>query len=490
MTVRVRFAPSPTGFLHVGGARTALFNWLYARHEEGVFLLRIEDTDRARSSPELTQAILEGLDWLGMSVDEGPVFQADGVERHRRHALELLDRGAAYRCFCSTEELKARREEAQRVGSGFGYDGRCGRLAAEDALRRAEDGEPFALRVRIPQEDIGWDDLVHGPTSFPVGSVDDFVVLRSDGTPVYNLAVVSDDVEARITHVIRGDDHISNTPKQIVIYRALGFELPTFGHVPLILGSDGKRLSKRHGAMSVLAYREEGYLPSGMRNFLALLGWSPGDDREVFDDPDLIEAFRIERVLKKSAVFDLEKLAWLNGQHIAAASAADLRVLVLDSLQATAASEGHALADSHPTIASESERLLAVIDLVKTRPRTIPLLVAQVSPFFAHEVDYEQAAVDRFWKDASDAAQILRAVLVDLNGLGDWDEASIESVIRGLAARMEIGAGRVINPLRLALMGQGVSPGIFEVVELMERDRVAARIDSALGFLDAKASVE
>jgi len=489
MTVRVRFAPSPTGFLHVGGARTALFNWLYARHQGGVFLLRIEDTDRARSSPELTQAILDGLDWLGIEVDEGPLFQAAGIDRHREQALELLERGAAYRCFCSPEELKARRDEAQKVGSGFGYDGRCGRIPVDEAQQRSADGEPCALRVRVPEEEIGWDDLIHGRTSFPSGSVDDFVVLRSDGTPVYNLAVVSDDADSRITHVIRGDDHISNTPKQIVIYRSLGLELPTFAHVPLILGPDGKRLSKRHGALSVLAYREEGYLPSSMRNFLALLGWSPGDDREVFDDADLIAAFGIGRVLKKSAVFDIEKLGWLNGRHIAASSSTALRPHVVAVLEASATASGASLEDAYPGLVADEDRLLRVLELVKDRPRTVQALAAQAGPFFAAEIDYEQASVDRFWKQPAEAARLLRAVAVELDALGPWEEGAIETAIRGVAERMEVGAGRVINPLRLALMGQGVSPGIFEVATLMERDRLAARIDAALGFLDAKVAL-
>ncbi|MCG8466918.1 MAG: glutamate--tRNA ligase [Gemmatimonadetes bacterium] len=490
MTVRVRFAPSPTGYLHVGGARTALFNWLYARSEGGVFLLRIEDTDRARSRPEHTQAILDGLSWLGIEVDEGPVFQADGIERHRAHAGALLESGAAYRCFCTAEALAERRAEAERTGAGHGYDGRCGRLEEAESRGRAEVGEPFALRVRVPAEEIGWVDAIHGPMSFPAGSIDDFIVLRSDRTPVYNLAVVSDDAEAAVTHVIRGDDHISNTPKQIAIYRALGLDLPTFGHVPLILGSDGKRLSKRHGAMSVLAYREKGYLPRGMLNFLALLGWSPGDDREFFADAsELTEAFRLDRVLKKGAVFDLEKLAWLNGRHIARSDVSDLARSVLDVLTEAAEAGGTDLAATHPTIQTDAERLASVIELVRERPRTVPALVDQVSPFFALEIEYEQAAVDRFWKRPDEAAGALRALESELPEVSVWEAGPLEAAIRGVADRLDVGAGKVINPLRLALMGQGVSPGIFEVVELMGRERVDRRIATALGYLDAKTAM-
>jgi len=486
MTVRVRFAPSPTGFLHVGGARTALFNWLVARRAGGTFLLRVEDTDRARSRPEHTRAILDGLAWLGLDVDEGPVFQADGVERHRRDAIRLFGKGAAYRCFCAAEELAARREEAQRAGSGYGYDGRCGRLDAAVSDARATAGEPFALRVRVPEQAIGWEDMIHGPVSFPAGSIDDFIVLRSDGTPVYNLAVVSDDAEAEMTHVIRGDDHLSNTPKQILLYRALGRPLPRFGHVPLILGPDGKRLSKRHGALSVLAYRDEGYLPGGMVNFLALLGWSPGDDREVFDVEGLIGAFSIGRVLKKSAVFDLEKLGWVNGRHIADTPAAGLAAAVVEILGRDAREEGRDLTETHPGLETSSERLARIIDLVKGRPRTLPALARQVSPFFAATVCYEEEAVKRFWKRPEETAFCLRRLAERLAGEAAFRDAeTLESEVRGLAAELDVGAGRIINPLRVALMGQGVSPGIFEVLEAMGQGRVLDRIGAAVRALDA-----
>ncbi len=477
MTVRVRFAPSPTGFLHVGGARTALFNWLLARRTGGTFILRVEDTDRARSSDQMTEAILDGLDWLGLDIDEGPFFQAEGVGRHKADAADLMGRGAAYRCFCGPEDLAARREEARRTGTGFGYDGRCGRIEPGDSDARAAEGEAFALRMRVPPGETSWDDLVHGPVSFDNATIDDFIVLRSDGTPVYNLAVVSDDFDSRVSHVIRGDDHISNTPRQIIIYEALDRSVPVFGHVPLILGTDGKRLSKRHGALSVLAYRDMGFLPEGMVNFLALLGWSPGDDREIMTSGELSGAFSAERILKKSAVFDVEKLEWLNGQHIAASPASHLA----PSIEETLAEEGVAAVDG--------SRLSEVIDLVKNRPRTLPALVGQVRPFVVEDVEYEQAAVDRFWKNAAESARLLRALAPDLAELPEpWTPESVEPVIRGLAERFEVGAGRVINPLRLALMGQGVSPGIFEVVALMGPETVQRRIQMALGYLDAKAA--
>ena len=317
--MRVRFAPSPTGYLHVGGARTALFNWLLARRSGGTFVLRIEDTDRDRSRPEHVEAILNGLKWLGMDWDEGPYFQAAGVERHRADALRLLGEGRAYRDFTPREEFERARDAA--VAAGRGAVTRLSRelatrLPPAEQERRAAAGDPFAVRFLVPDGATSWRDLVHGDTRFANAEIDDFVILRSDGTPTYNLAVVSDDADTAITHVLRGDDHISNTPKQILLYEALGHPVPAFGHLPMILGPDGKRLSKRHGARAVEAFEAEGVLPDAMVNFLALLGWSPGTDEELLSRDDLVERFSLERVLKKGSVFDPAKLFWMNGQYI------------------------------------------------------------------------------------------------------------------------------------------------------------------------------
>ena len=319
--MRLRFAPSPTGYLHVGGARTALFNWLLARRSGGTFVLRIEDTDRERSRPEHVEAILNGLTWLGIDWDEGPYFQAGGVERHRADALRLLGEGRAYRDFTPREEFERARDAA--VAAGRGAVTRLSRELATrvppaEQERRAAAGDPFAVRFLVPDGETSWRDLVHGDTRFANAEIDDFVILRSDGTPTYNLAVVSDDADTAITHVLRGDDHISNTPKQILLYEALGHPVPAFGHLPMILGPDGKRLSKRHGARAVEAFEAEGVLPDAMVNFLALLGWSPGTDEELLSRDDLVERFSLERVLKKGSVFDPAKLFWMNGQYIAA----------------------------------------------------------------------------------------------------------------------------------------------------------------------------
>ncbi len=313
---RVRFAPSPTGYLHVGGARTALFNWLFARHTGGTHILRIEDTDRERSTPEHTKVILDGLTWLGISWDEGPYFQGDYGSRHQADAERLVAEGRAYRCFCTREELDAQRAQADAAGVGFRYDRRCYRLSASEVDARARAGKASIIRFLLDDGEIAWDDAVHGRISFQGRDLDDFVILRSDNTAIYNLAVVSDDIDMRITHVIRGDDHISNTPKQIALYRALGHEPPVFAHVPMILGADGKKLSKRHGATAVGDYQEQGIFPAAMRNFLALLGWSPGGDREIMPEDEMVQLFTLEGIQKKAAVFDTTKLEWMNGQYL------------------------------------------------------------------------------------------------------------------------------------------------------------------------------
>src|SRR3989441_2519811 len=332
--VRVRFAPSPTGFLHVGGARTALFNWLFARHHGGTFVLRIEDTDQERSTEESVRTILDGLTWLGIDWDEGPFFQSRNVQAHRALALRLLEERKAYYCFCSVAELEARRAAAEKAGAAWKYDRLCARLSPEEARPRLQAGEPAAVRFLVPEGSVSWDDLVHGPTSFESAVLEDIVLLRSNGSPTYNLSCVSDDIIMRVTHVIRGDDHISNTPKQILLYRAAGASPPLFGHLPLILGTDKKRLSKRHGAVSVTEYRDKGYLPEAMFNFLALLGWSPGEGREKLSRDEMIALFRLEDINRKGAVFDEQKLEWLNSQYINDLPPERIVALVRAALQA------------------------------------------------------------------------------------------------------------------------------------------------------------
>jgi len=481
--LRVRFAPSPTGYLHVGGARTALFNWLLARGEGGAFVLRIEDTDRARSSEEHTQAILDGLAWLGLDIDDGPHFQGARAEAHATDARTLLERGRAYRDFSDPDELRAEAE-----ARGVGHPSVLARQRADamepgEADRRAEAGEPYAVRFRVPEGDVVWDDMVHREMRFGSGDIDDFVILRSDGTPTYNMAVVSDDLHMAITHVIRGDDHLSNTPKQILLYRAMERPEPRFGHVPMILGSDGKRLSKRHGATAVGAYAEEGILPEAMVNFLALLGWNPGDEREVMTVDELIEAFSMERVLRKIAVFDTGKLEWLNGQHLARRAAADLAPLVLERMDARGEAapglgpDGRAALE--PAGASRGW-FEALLDLLKVRARTVDEIVDQAEPFLRDELDYDEKAVRKHWeKDPAAARERLDALRSRLPA-GAWEEEPLEKRLRDLASEMDVGAGKVIHPLRVALTGRQHSPGIFEVLVLLGRERSLGRIDRAL----------
>ena len=476
-TPRLRFAPSPTGYLHVGGARTALFNWLLARKLGGQFLLRVEDTDKARSTDESTRAIFEGMQWLGLDWDEEVVFQGANLERHRADAQALLDAGKAYRCFCTTEELAERRAAAEAAGGAFAYDRRCDKLPQDEIARRVAAGTPFVLRFRVPDGETAWEDLVHGRISFPNKDIDDFVILRSDATPIYNHAVVSDDIAMRITIVMRGDDHISNTPKQILLYQALGAALPQFAHLPMIHGTDGKKLSKRHGATAVGDYQHQGILPQAMVNFLALLGWSPGGDfDEVMTLPQLIEAFSADGLLKKAAVFDPAKLEWMNGQHLARMPIADAAALLRGPLVAAGLTTD-AWLDAN---AAWYHKLL---DLLRVRARLTDELVAQSTPYFTDDFVYEADAVAKQWKDPALAQSLLEACGETLRALEPWDEATMEPAMRALAESKSVGAGKLLQPLRVALVGSAASPGIFEVMALLGRERTLARIVRAVAHL-------
>ena len=479
-TPRLRFAPSPTGYLHVGGARTALFNWLYARKHGGQFLLRIEDTDKARSTEESTRAIFEGLQWLGLSWDEDVVHQGDNLERHRRDVGRLLSANAAYRCFCTPEELEERRRDAEARKESFTYDRRCDRLPADEVARRVAAAVPFAVRFRVPDGDTSWDDLVHGTITFPNKDIDDFVILRSDGTPIYNMAVVSDDIAMGITLVMRGDDHISNTPKQILLYRALGAPLPQFAHVPMIHGLDGKKLSKRHGATAVGDYRHQGILPSAMVNFLALLGWSPGGDREVMTLDEMVDLFSTDGLQKKAAIFDPKKLEWMNGQHLSRTPAAELEPLVTPLL----VEAGLASADD---LAARQEWYFALIDLLKVRARTVDDIVRQAPPYFPTDIAYEEQAARQHWKDPVGSAGVLRATRDRLATVDPWVPEVMEEALRKLAEERGVGAGKIFQPLRVALTGMSVSPGIFEVLGAMGRTLALRRVDTALRWLDERA---
>lgn len=482
-TPRLRFAPSPTGSLHVGGARTALFNWLYARKYGGQFLLRIEDTDRARSTDESTRAIFEGLEWLGLLWDEEVVYQGANAERNRVDAHRLLDNGTGYRCFCTAAELAERRTAAEAARESFRYDRRCDRLPADELRRRLDAGTPFTIRFRVPEGSTAWEDLVHGTISFPNKDIEDFIVLRADGSPVYNMAVVSDDIAMRITLVMRGDDHISNTPKQILLYRALGAALPQFAHLPMIHGLDGKKLSKRHGATAVADYQHLGILPGAMLNFLALLGWSPGHDIEVMTLEQMVELFSPDGLQKKAAIFDPQKLEWMNGQHLSLIAADELLARVVPALEAA----GLATARD---VAARRDWYVSLLELLKVRARTLDDIVRQAGPYLQDVIEYDPDAVARQWKDASATARILGAVRATLAALPSWDPPALEEALRRLAESLGFGdrAGRIFQPLRVALTGLSVSPGIFDVLQMLGRTRSLERLDRALLRLDAEPS--
>jgi glutamyl-tRNA synthetase len=472
---RLRFAPSPTGYLHVGGARTALFNWLYARHYGGQFLLRIEDTDKARSTEESTRAIFEGFKWLGLEWDEEVVHQGANLARHQADVQRLLETDRAYRCFCTTEELEEQRAAAKARGEAFKYDRRCDRLTRDEVARRVSAGMPFVVRFRMPEGSTSWDDLVHGTITFANEDIGegDFIILRSDGTPIYNLAVVSDDITMGITLVMRGDDHVSNTPKQILLYEALGVSVPRFAHLPMIHGPDGKKLSKRHGATAVGDYQHMGILPDAMLNFLALLGWSPGGDIEVMTVPQMVELFSIDGLSKKAAIFDMTKLEWMNGQHMSMTSATDLAPRLIPLILSAG------LATDEELVARR-DWLYQLIDLLKVRARTLDDIVRQSAPYFSETVEYDADAVAKGWKDREGARTILTAARDALTSAPVWTTDALEPELRRLADEIGVGAGKIFQPLRVALTGVSASPGIFDVLVLLGRQRSLERVDTAL----------
>jgi glutamyl-tRNA synthetase len=477
---RVRFAPSPTGYLHVGGARTALFNWLYVRRFGGQFLLRVEDTDKARSTDESTRAIFDGLEWLGLGWDEPVVYQGANLERHRADVKQLLDAGLAYRDFTPQSVLDERRADAQARGEIYKYRREWAELPLHEEDERLERGDPYVVRFRVPDESAvtEWDDLVHERIAFPNKDVDDFVILRSDRTPIYNLAVVSDDIAMGVTLVMRGDDHISNTPKQIMLYNALGKELPRFAHLPMIHGLDGKKLSKRHGATAVGDYQHEGLMPQAMLNFLALLGWSPGGDREVMTLAEMTELFAPEGLQRKAAIFDPKKLEWMNGQHMSMMPLAELEPVVTRAIVAAKLATPEMLDERR-------DWYMQLVDLLRVRARIVDDIVRQAAPYFAGDIEYDQDAVAKQWKDRAATLSLLSSVRDALAAAPSWEAATLEAELRGLADRHGIGGGKLFQPLRVALTGLTVSPGIFDVLVMQGRDRAIYRLERAIEYLAA-----
>jgi glutamyl-tRNA synthetase len=467
----------------VGGARTALFNWLYARRHGGVFVLRIEDTDVERSSSEMVDGILDGLRWLGLDWDEGPqkggsygpYFQSQRLARYQAVAAELVESGRAYYCYCSADRLREERARAEARGDAWKYDGTCLRHS-EDSLAALEAaGVPRAIRFKVPEGRTVFNDCVHGRIEVDHASMEDFVIVRSDGHPTYHLSVVVDDLDMHITDVIRGDDHISNTPKHVLLFEALGVRPPRFAHVPLILGSDKKRLSKRHGATSIGEYRLAGYLPEAMVNFLALLGWSPGGDRELLSREELVNAFRLEGVGTSSAVFNPDKLDWMNSQYIAALALEELERTVEPLLRA---------AGLWPPPESAADRtwLDRLLELLRPRVKRLPDFVEQAKPLLASHVAYEEDAVRKHLTSPELRGHV-HALTVALSEVTPFDAPHVEATVRATAANRGIKAGDLIHATRVALTGRTASPGLFEVIVLLGRERTLSRLRQLQAFL-------
>jgi len=478
---RVRFAPSPTGYLHVGGARTALFNWLFARRHGGAFVLRIEDTDVERSTPEAVEGILDGLRWLGLKWDEGPkvdgphapYFQSERLDSYRAVAAQFVDAGQSYYCYCTPDELQARRAAGESAGGSWRYDRACCSLDAETRAAYERENRPRAVRFLVPPGTARFDDLVRGPIAFDNANIEDFVILRSDGHPTYHLSVVADDVAMQITHVVRGDDHISNTPKHVLLYEAMRATVPKFAHVPLILGPDKKRLSKRHGATSVMEYARQGYLPEAMVNFLALLGWSPGaGDRELFTKAELAEAFDLRGISGGNAVFNAEKLDWFNQQHMLRLSPFELGQRVKPYFEQAGLCRDDLLDDRHAWF-------FAVLELLKVRAKRLDEYPALGRFFFSDDLDWDDAAVKKHLGSGA-AADHLAAVAAALSSIDTFDAQSIETAVRDVAEAQGVKAATLIHALRVAMTGKTVSPGLFEVAALLGRDRVQQRLRGAI----------
>lgn len=462
--VRVRFAPSPTGHLHLGGARTALFNWLFARHNKGTFILRIEDTDRTRSTEEYIEAIIEGMKWLGLDWDEGPYRQTDRFNIYKDYVDKLLREGKAYYCYCSPEELEKRRQEALAQGRTPKYDGRC-RL-----LKEPVPGRTPVIRFMMPQEgETVVDDLMKGRVVFDNSQLDDLIIMRSDGTPTYNFTVVVDDVDMDITHVIRGDDHLNNTPKQIHIYKAFGYSIPAFAHLPMILGPDKARLSKRHGATSVTAYKEMGYLSDAFVNYIVRLGWAHGD-QEIFTRDELVEYFSLEDVGKSAAVFNPEKLLWLNSQYIMKTPTEELIEMVMPFLiREKIVNEGQLL---------DKEWLSKAINTLKERVKTLVELAHSLRFYLAEDIQYDEKARTKFLNEKS--LPYLMDVKEELSRLNNFVAPEIEKAFLTLVEKHNIKLGNIAQPVRVSVTGKAESPGIFEVLEILGKEKVLKRLERVI----------
>ena len=459
--VKTRFAPSPTGYLHVGGARTALFSWLYSRHCNGQFVLRIEDTDRERSTQEAIDAILDSMQWLNLNWDEGPYYQTKRFDRYKQVIDELLKTGHAYKCYCSKERLEQVREEQMKEGKKPRYDGHC-----RDCNKEHDALEPYVVRFKNPQDGVvAFDDLVKGHIEFQNSELDDFIIQRSDGTPTYNFCVVVDDFDMGITHVIRGDDHVNNTPRQINLYKAMGAPVPVFGHLAMILGDDGTKLSKRHGAVSVMQYREDGYLPEALLNYLVRLGWSHGD-QEIFSREQMIELFDPKAITKSASSFNTKKLKWINAQYIKSLPVEDVANELVWHMHRIGIDE------------SKGPDPKLVVKAYAERCQTLNEMAEKAKCYYTNISEYDAAGVKKWIKEGS--VEILNKSYEVLEKLTSWDAVQIDKALEDLAASLDIGMGKVGQPLRLAMTGTPTSPGIGDTMLLVGRERTLSRIKQAV----------
>lgn len=471
---RVRFAPSPTGFLHIGSVRTALFNYLFAKHNDGKFLLRIEDTDTDRSSEKMIDNILQSLKWLGLDYDENYVKQSDNIEKHKKAANDLLEKGKAYRCFCTKEELQKDKLKVESENGYYKYSGKCRKLTNKQIKEKLSQGKKFAIRFKTPPGITKFKDKVFKNISVNNSEIDDFIIVRSDGSSTYNLAVVVDDSDMEITHVIRGEDHLSNTPKQILLYLALNRTVPKFAHVPLITDSEKSRLSKRTGAVSVEEYRKMGFTPEGLINGLVHLGWGTSHNKTIFTMKELVNKFELNRVNKKRAVFDVEKIKWINGKHISTMSTQKLFPLVVENWK------NNSLITKEK-IKTDEKQLLAIIELLKSRMRLIPDFSIYGKYFFEDPKKYEKDAIRKHW--TKEKVKILLAKLIEeFDNIDDFNLQTSEEVVRRIASENKVKAGVLIHALRLAVTGFSISPSIFDVLILIGKNKVIKRIKSSLEF--------
>lgn len=471
--IRVRFAPSPTGFLHIGGARTALFNWLFAKKYNGKLLVRIEDTDVIRSDSLMVKAIFDGLKWLGIDWDGDPVYQSERSDIYKNLCDRLIESDKAYYCYCPSQKKSQQHSGSSEIKRDKKYDGHCRFLSVEERQQLEEKGVAKVVRFKVEKGLTQFTDLIHGSLKVNNNEIDDFIILRSDGSVTYHLAVVADDIDMGITNVIRGDDHISNTSKQIMIYRALGIETPQFAHVPLILGEDKKRLSKRHGATSISEYREKGYLPEALFNYLSLLGWSPGDDRELMSKNELVESFSLAKVTAKNAVFDEKKLQWMNRHYINLKSSEEICSYLIDNFSSNSSVIFQEI---------EHDYLIKVIEILKPKVYRITDFIESGSYFFKDPVSYDEKAQKKYWKDNA-VTELLQILHDELENLSDFTSEKIENTIRKLAEKLEISAAKIIHPARLAVTGFGVSPGLFETLEILGKHTVLRRVKKAIEYL-------